>query len=219
MAEGAPLLREYVPKAHRGFESLRLRQSLHSCGLVSSLGSSADVLPQICSKRLLQKCPGLRHPIQRRAGFAFRLNIPFDLRPILGLSEVVRSLKPTTRRDALARCRRAAQRGRDAFDMLRQRHQKALNIQDYRGWVLGQIEQRLTRPPDGFSQGRFHCASTLRRLKPSLCHSRCHAGLTVRASSLPTNISAFGCESGRDRGQSKAVRLLRQLRRHRHRCE
>ena len=25
MAEGAPLLREYVPKAHRGFESLRLR--------------------------------------------------------------------------------------------------------------------------------------------------------------------------------------------------
>ncbi len=26
MAEGAPLLREYVPKAHRGFESLRLRQ-------------------------------------------------------------------------------------------------------------------------------------------------------------------------------------------------
>ena len=27
MAEGAPLLREYVPKAHRGFESLRLRQS------------------------------------------------------------------------------------------------------------------------------------------------------------------------------------------------
>ncbi|MEY3970802.1 MAG: hypothetical protein RLZZ80_500, partial [Pseudomonadota bacterium] len=25
MAEGAPLLREYGPKAHRGFESLRLR--------------------------------------------------------------------------------------------------------------------------------------------------------------------------------------------------
>ena len=28
MAEGAPLLREYGPKAHRGFESHRLRQSL-----------------------------------------------------------------------------------------------------------------------------------------------------------------------------------------------
>ena len=28
MAEGAPLLREYSPKANRGFESLRLRQSL-----------------------------------------------------------------------------------------------------------------------------------------------------------------------------------------------
>ncbi|CQR27405.1 hypothetical protein THICB1_110001 [Thiomonas arsenitoxydans] len=27
MAEGAPLLREYVPKAHQGFESLRLRQN------------------------------------------------------------------------------------------------------------------------------------------------------------------------------------------------
>ena len=27
MVEGAPLLREYGPKAHRGFESLRLRQS------------------------------------------------------------------------------------------------------------------------------------------------------------------------------------------------
>ena len=26
MVEGAPLLREYGPKAHRGFESLRLRQ-------------------------------------------------------------------------------------------------------------------------------------------------------------------------------------------------
>jgi hypothetical protein len=26
VAEGAPLLREYVPKVHRGFESLRLRQ-------------------------------------------------------------------------------------------------------------------------------------------------------------------------------------------------
>ena len=26
-AEGAPLLREYVPKAHRGFESLRLRHA------------------------------------------------------------------------------------------------------------------------------------------------------------------------------------------------
>jgi hypothetical protein len=28
VAEGAPLLREYVPKAHRGFESHRLRQLL-----------------------------------------------------------------------------------------------------------------------------------------------------------------------------------------------
>ncbi|WP_369792840.1 DUF6538 domain-containing protein [Thiomonas sp. FB-Cd] len=143
--------------------------------------------------------PGSAHLIQRRAGFAFRLNIPSDLRPILGLREVVRSLKLTTRRDALARCRRAAQRGRDAFDMLRQMHQRALNIQGYRGWVLGQIEQRLTRPPEGFSQGRFHCACGLRRLKPSLCHSRCHAGLTARTSSLPASISAFGREGARDR--------------------
>ena len=28
VAEGAPLLREYVPKAHQGFESLRLRQDI-----------------------------------------------------------------------------------------------------------------------------------------------------------------------------------------------
>ncbi|MEY2995087.1 MAG: hypothetical protein RL357_2022, partial [Pseudomonadota bacterium] len=28
-AEGAPLLREYGPKAHRGFESHRLRQELN----------------------------------------------------------------------------------------------------------------------------------------------------------------------------------------------
>ena len=143
MAEGAPLLREYVPKAHRGFESLRLRQTLHSCGLASSLGSSADVLLQKTAPQM----PLPAHLVQRRAGVAFRLTIPSDLRPSLGLREVVRSLKPTTRRGALARCRRAAQRGRDAFDMLRKMDQKARNIQGYQSWG---IEQRLARPPEGF---------------------------------------------------------------------
>ena len=33
MVEGAPLLREYGPKAHRGFESLRLRHYLRGVKL------------------------------------------------------------------------------------------------------------------------------------------------------------------------------------------
>ena len=47
MAEGAPLLREYVPKAHRGFESLRLRQVCQVCAVLEGfLGLFPHLFPQ-----------------------------------------------------------------------------------------------------------------------------------------------------------------------------
>lgn len=88
--------------------------------------------------------PSPSHVVQRRAGFSFRLTVPADLRPIVGLREVVRSLKAPTRRVALAMSRRAALRGRMAFRMLRRMAEtKTLDLRDYRAWLLEQIEAEL----------------------------------------------------------------------------
>jgi hypothetical protein len=89
--------------------------------------------------------------IQRSAGFAFRLTVPADLRPYVGLREVVRSVQAPTRRQALATCRRAGLKGTLAFDMLRRMtmtKMKAtaltpLDLKEYRRWLLEQIEQEL----------------------------------------------------------------------------
>lgn len=53
MAEGAPLLREYAPKAHRGFESLRLRQPVDVVGVLCS--SLQETYGQWCPEGL--RCP------------------------------------------------------------------------------------------------------------------------------------------------------------------
>ena len=49
VVEGAPLLREYGLKAHRGFESLTLRQYVHC---VHRIGASASTLGGSCRRRL-----------------------------------------------------------------------------------------------------------------------------------------------------------------------
>lgn len=88
--------------------------------------------------------PRPSHLVQRRAGFAFRITVPADLRPLVGLREVVRSLRAPTRRDALAICRRAGQSGSKAFAMLRRMAEiKTLDLKTYRTWLLEQIEQEL----------------------------------------------------------------------------
>lgn len=87
--------------------------------------------------------------VQRPAGFSFRLTVPSDLRPLVGLREVVRSIHVSTRREALAICRRAGLRGSLAFNKLRRmaksnKTQKApLDLKEYRRWLLAQIEQEL----------------------------------------------------------------------------
>lgn len=89
--------------------------------------------------------PRPSHLVQRRAGFSFRITVPVDLRPAVGLREVVRSLHAPTRRGALSICRRAGQRGVMAFAMLRRMtNAMTLDLRDYRAWLLEQIEQELT---------------------------------------------------------------------------
>ena len=53
MAEGAPLLREYGPKAHRGFESHRLRQL---SSLYGPLGPALVKFPTIFPTQLSGEC-------------------------------------------------------------------------------------------------------------------------------------------------------------------
>lgn len=92
--------------------------------------------------------------IQRSAGFSFRLTVPSDLRPLVGLREVVRSIHASTRREALEICRRAGLRGSLAFNKLRRMvktnktQTTPLDLKEYRRWLLAQIEQEL----DGFDR-------------------------------------------------------------------
>jgi hypothetical protein len=63
VAEGAPLLREYVPKAHRGFESLRLRQNARKNGPCGPFSFSALLLWIDAMAELVADCPrcGAKH--------------------------------------------------------------------------------------------------------------------------------------------------------------